>query len=104
LTRIQSGFGRTGESGLCAFSGWRGRGLFARSRTTAMASTYGCGGAAARSRARFSDRPPDQKKYDGADRCGKQIAPEIRHNFESKLFKKEATDDGAHEPYREVVQ
>src|SRR5262245_54036049 len=49
-------------------------------------------------RSRFSDRPPDQKKYDGADRCGNQIAPEIRHHFQPKLFKKEATDDGAHEP------
>ena len=47
LTRIQSGFLARGESGRCAFSGWRGRGLL-RSRTTAMALTYGCSRCAAR--------------------------------------------------------
>src|SRR6201999_547627 len=49
LTRIQSGFFSSGESGRCAFSGWRGRGLLTRSRTTAMGDTYGGGGCAARS-------------------------------------------------------
>ena len=42
LTRIQSGLRRTGSSGRCAFSGWRGRASFlSRSRTTAMRITVG---------------------------------------------------------------
>jgi hypothetical protein len=30
--------------------------------------------------------------------------PQKSHDFQSKLFKKEATNDGAHKPHREIVQ
>src|SRR6185295_8481758 len=55
-------------------------------------------------RLRFSDRTPDQQKYDGANGCGNQIAPEIRYDLETQLLKKEAADDRAHESDRKIVQ
>jgi len=48
-------------------------------------------------RLRFSNRTPDQQKYDCADRCGNQIPPEIRHDLKTQFLKKETTDDRAHE-------
>jgi len=51
----------------------------------------------------FSDRTPDQKKYDGPYRGSDQISPEIRNDFEPQFFKKEAADDRAHESHGEIV-
>src|SRR5262249_1413324 len=61
LTRIQSGFFKTAESGLCAFSGWRGRTFFTIKKTTAIAPTYGGSPLLARLSG-TSDCPPDQQQ------------------------------------------
>src|SRR6478609_106295 len=53
---------------------------------------------------RFSDRTPDQQKYDGADRRRNQIAPEIGDDLETQFFEKKSTDDRAHKPDGKIVQ
>src|SRR6476659_4148934 len=44
---------------------------------------------------RLSDRSPDQQENDGPDGGSDQVAPEIRHDLQTKLFEQKAADDGA---------
>src|SRR4029434_8052200 len=49
------------------------------------------------------DRPPDEQENDRSDRCGDQIAPEIRHDLELQLFEQEPADNRAHKTHRKVA-
>src|SRR4029079_6510903 len=64
--------------------------------TAAAASSRGC--------LRLSYRSPDQQEHDGPDGGSDQLAPEIRHALQTKLFEQKAADDGACKTDRKIVQ
>src|SRR6476660_6183316 len=53
---------------------------------------------------RLSDRSPDQQENDGPNGGGDQVAPEIRHDLQTKLFEQKPADDGACKTDRKIVQ
>src|SRR6478752_6809373 len=53
---------------------------------------------------RLSDRSPDQQENDGPDGGSDQVAPEIRHDLQTKLFEQKAADDGADKTDRKIIQ